>query len=90
MTMTLTAVHDPTLPPRYIVESYRQAFRSVHGREPQIRYMGNHWYHVNGETVHRLTLIEEIGRLAEMEHISQPVRPDKSIIQRLIAKIRSL
>ena len=90
MTMTLTAVHDPTLPPRYIVESYQRAFRSAHGRDPQVRYMGNHWYHVNGETVHRLTLIEEIGRLEQMERISQPPRMDKSIIQRLIARIRSL
>jgi len=52
---------DPTLPPRYIVEHFRKAYHGVHKRDPMVRYMGNHWYYVNGETVHRGTLGEDMG-----------------------------
>jgi hypothetical protein len=85
-----TAVIDPTLPPRYVMDSYKRAFAGVHGREPVVRYMGNHWYHVNGETVHRLTLIEEISRLRELGQVVERPRPEKSLIQRLIAGLRRL
>lgn len=83
---------DSTLPPRYLVEYYRKAYRNVHGREPAIRYMGNHWYSVDGETVHRATLIQETVRLREYyEQMRKPtLRADKSVIQRLIARLRSL
>ncbi|KXK23282.1 MAG: hypothetical protein UZ15_CFX003000658 [Chloroflexi bacterium OLB15] len=90
MSAALTAVNDPTLPPRYVMDNYKRAYYNVHGREPAVRYMGNHWYHVNGETVHRLTLIEEITRLHEIGQVHKPVRPEKSVIQRLIARLRSL
>jgi len=86
----MAAVHDPTLPPRYVMENYKQAYYTAHGREPLVRYMGNHWYHVNGETVHRLTLIEEITRLHEMGQAARPSRPDRSVIQRLIDRLRKL
>ena len=82
---------DPTLPPRYVVENYRRAYSTINGRDPFVRYMGNHWYQVNGETVHRSTLMEEIARL---RHLSQrqniKASTDKSVIQRLIAKLRNL
>lgn len=82
---------DPTLPPRYVVENYRRAFTSINGREPFVRYMGNHWYNVNGETVHRSTLMEEIARLRSLSQ-RQNIKSstDKSVIQRLIARLRSL
>jgi len=81
---------DPTLPPRYVVENYRRAYTVVNGREPFVRYMGNHWYNVNGETVHRSTLMEEIARLRMMSQRQHIVKADKSVIQRLIARLRSL
>jgi hypothetical protein len=86
----MVVVDDPTLPPRYVVDNYRRAYRSVHGREPAVRYMGNHWYFVNGETVHRLTLIDEIARLRDLSQKTHLGRADKSIIQRLINRLRSL
>ena len=81
---------DPTLPPRYVVENYRRAYQVVNGREPFVRYMGNHWYNVNGETVHRSTLMEEIARLRNQSQRQHMVKADKSVIQRLIARLRSL
>lgn len=81
---------DPTLPPRYVVDSYRRAYESVHGRQPAVRYMGNHWYSVNGETVHRITLMEEINRLGVLTQKQRTMRTDKNVIQRLIGRLRSL
>ena len=84
-------VDDPTLPPRYVVENYRRAYAVVNGREPFVRYMGNHWYNVNGETVHRSTLMEEIARLRNQSQRRINVgKTEKSVIQRLIARLRSL
>ncbi len=80
---------DPTLPPRYICENYRRAYNVINGREPAVRYMGNHWYNVNGEIVYRSTLMEEIMRLRNMAQ-RQTIMQDKSMIQRLISRLRSL
>lgn len=80
---------DPTLPPRYVCENYRRAYNVVNGREPAVRYMGNHWYNVNGEIVYRSTLMEEIARLRNMAQ-RQRVPQDRNVIQRLIARLRSL
>ena len=88
--MSALVYDDPTLPPRYVVDTYRRAYETVHGREPAVRYMGNHWYSVNGETVHRITLMEEINRLSHLSHKQKLIRADKSIIQRLISRLRSL
>ncbi|MEO8395346.1 MAG: hypothetical protein ABI700_20290 [Chloroflexota bacterium] len=82
---------DPTLPPRYVVENYRRAYTVINGREPFVRYMGNHWYNVNGETVHRSTLMEEIARLRTLSQRQTIVaNTDKGVIHRLIARLRSL
>ena len=81
---------DPTLPPRYVVDTFRRVYQTAHGREPAVRYMGNHWYSVNGETVHRITLMEEIARLRDLSQQQHLARPDKSLIQRLISRLRSL
>lgn len=82
---------DPTLPPRYVVENFRRAYLVLNGREPAVRYMGNHWYFVNGETVHRATLMEEIARLRNMSQRQNLNRMhDKSVIQRLINRLRAL
>ena len=82
---------DPTLPPRYVVENYRRAYTVINGREPFVRYMGNHWYNVNGETVHRSTLMEEIARLRNLsQRQTITTKTDKNVIHRLIARLRSL
>jgi hypothetical protein len=84
----MLAYDDPSIPPRYIVEGYRQAYRRIHDREPQCRYIGNHWYNVNGETVHRATLMDEIARLRGLARRPYVINADKSVVQRLIAKLR--
>jgi hypothetical protein len=83
-------MEDHGTPPRYVVENYRIAYVSAHGREPAVRYMGNHWYYVNGETVHRVTLLEEIERLRAMPPKQSFRRTDRSIVQRLIDRLRAL
>lgn len=81
---------DPTLPPRYVVENYRKAYTVLHGREPNARYLGNHWYSVNGETVHRSTLMEEIARLRTLAQAQTLQNANKNIIQKLISRLKAL
>lgn len=79
-----------SIPPRYLIENYCRAYKQVHGREPHARYMGNHWYSINGETVHRMTLYNEIESLKQQ--IPRPSRatPEKGVIMRLIARLRTM
>lgn len=86
----MSAVEDPSLPPRYLVEHFRKVYEKAHQREPMVRYMGNHWYYVNGETVHRTTLIEEIQRLQHLIQRQNIVKTDQNLLKRLIAKLKSL
>lgn len=86
----MLAVNDSTLPPRYVVEHYRKAYLVVNGREPQVRYMGNHWFSVNGETVHRATLMEEIERLRDLAQRRGVQSANKSVIQKLISRLKNL
>jgi uncharacterized protein YdaU (DUF1376 family) len=85
--MTYT-VQDPTVQPAYIMDSYRRAFHLVHKREAHIAHMFDDWYQVNGETVHRLTLFREITRLRELAQKQRFGTADRSVIQRLINKLR--
>lgn len=84
-----------TLTPQHIVDAFQRAYRQVYGREAQVVHMFAEWYTVNGETVHRMTLFSEISRLNELarEQAAQrrpaPQRgPDRSMVQRLIARLR--
>ncbi|HLV35324.1 MAG TPA: hypothetical protein VKY59_09435 [Spirillospora sp.] len=82
---------DATLTPHLIVEGYERAYRKVYGREPRIRHIGGQWYYVAGETVHRVTLLAEIMRLREIARQESPYAPpSRSMIQRLIARLRSI
>lgn len=88
--MTTVFCDDPTIPPRYVVEDYRKAYARVNRREPQCRYIGNHWYNVNGETVHRAELMGEIARLRDLAQRTTLMTTDRSIISRLISRLRAL
>ncbi len=88
--MSSAVIDDPHLPPRYVVENYRKAFLVLNGCEPNVRYMGNQWYSVNGETVHRSTIMEEIGRLRTLAQAQSLQRANKGIIQKLIARLKAL
>jgi hypothetical protein len=79
---------DATLAPRHIVENYRRAYKQVHGKEPHITHVFAEWYQVNGETVHRVTLFGEITRLRSLAQHQRLTSTDKSIVQRLISKLR--
>lgn len=82
---------DVTLSPKSIMESFYHAYLAVHKQQPQIVHMFAEWYQVNGETVHRLTLLNEITRLrdlANQQRISS--KADRSIIQRLITRLRGV
>lgn len=87
-----TVVDETTLPPRYVVEHYRQAYSRLNGCEPNVRYLGNQWFSVNGETVHRSMVLSEIERLnaLALAHAHSLQRSNKSVIQKLIARLKSL
>jgi hypothetical protein len=57
---------DPTLTPELIIHGYVRAYRKVYGREPRIRHIGGQWYYVGGETVHRVSLLNETLRLHQL------------------------
>ena len=82
---------DPTITPKLVMESYQRAYRHVHGRAPAVRHQFGEWYYVNGETVHRRTLLSEITRLRA---IAQKQRlaalADRKLMQRIIAKLRGM
>lgn len=64
---TMQYDHDvTTLTPRHIVEAFQRAYYQVYGREAQVVHMFAEWYTVNGETVHRVTLFNEIARLSDI------------------------
>ncbi|MEZ4671917.1 MAG: hypothetical protein R3E39_28770 [Anaerolineae bacterium] len=82
-----------TLTPHSIIDAFQRAYRQVYGRDAQVVHMFAEWYQVNGETVHRVTLFGEISRLRGLaqyqrqQHQERAVN-DKSVIQRLIARLR--
>lgn len=57
---------DRTLTPRLILDQFVELYERVYERQPSVRYMGNHWYTIDGETVHRATIFAEIERLNEL------------------------
>ncbi len=80
---------DHTHDADHIVLCYQQVFKQVHGSVPRTRHMSSHWFQVNGEIVHRTTLIEEINRLRIIARKDHLRNTNKSLIQRLIGRLRS-
>jgi hypothetical protein len=91
--MTMTTLRRNTsekeLTHTEIIQNYARAYKLVNNREPHIMHLTAEWYRVNGEIVHRLTLLGEITRLRHLAQKQKMINADKSVIQRLIAKLRS-
>jgi hypothetical protein len=82
---------DPTLTPELIIHGYVRAYRKVYGREPRIRHIGGQWYYVGGETVHRVSLLNETLRLHQLApQQTSYATPNRGMIQRLIARLRGV
>jgi hypothetical protein len=86
-----------TLPTDEIMQDYLDAFWAVYGQEARILFLGNQWYQVNGQPVHRTVIQGEIERLrdlAELQRMNnnrpQLQKTQKSAVQRLISKLRRL
>lgn len=87
---------EQTLTPHLILEGYSDLYQKIYSHAPQVDYMGNSWYRINGELVHRSVLLSEMDRLRDIrEVVFQPAKPipysaetKKTVIQRLIAKLR--
>ena len=80
---------DPTLTPELIIHGYVRAYRKLYGREPRIRHIGGQWYYVGGETVHRVSLLNETLRLHQLApQQSSYAAPNRGMIQRLISRLR--
>jgi hypothetical protein len=84
----MTTDHS-TLTPKIIVDTFRRSYVNVYRSEPQVQYVGNGWYRVNGELVHRVTVFLEIGRLRDIEQTHQST-PKSGLVRRLIAKLRAM
>ncbi len=80
---------DATLTAQSIIDDYRRAFKQVYGRDPLVMHVFAEWYQVNGETVHRVALFRETARLIDLYKHQRARKTDKSVIQRLIAKLRA-
>ena len=78
--------------PQNLIHNYEKMFRMAYGRDPHARHIGGQWYYVNGETVHRVALVAETARLQHLAQVRNPflVVPTKSLINRLITRLRSL
>lgn len=71
-------------------QSYMEAYETVYGQHPSMQYVGNHWYLVNGETVHGSMLQREVEHLTELARIQREQRKRRNAIQRLIGRLRGL
>ncbi len=65
-----------------------RAFHALHGRPPRIAHRSGDWYQVNGEICHRSTVEAEIERLRTLAKNHR--RMEKSVVKRLIARLRSM
>jgi hypothetical protein len=83
-------LEESALPPREVIENYRRAFKSVNGKEPHVRYAGNYWFFVNNEAVHQAMLVREIARLRDLAQKQTLLSADRSVIHRLIARLRGI
>ncbi len=81
---------DATLSPQLIVESYQRAYKHVHGRTPQVHHQFGEWYQVGSEIVPRSTLLAEVARLRSIAQKQRLQSTDKSLVNRLIARLRGI
>jgi hypothetical protein len=81
---------DATLSPQIMVESYQRAYKQVHGRTPYVRHQFGEWYQVGSEIVPRSTLLSEVARLRSIAQKQRLQSTDKSLVNRLIAKLRGI
>ncbi len=88
MVQTQSRKDDQTLTPHDLADSYVRAFDRLHGKQPRVRYMGSMWYQINGEIVHRNTLLAETQRLYSIAARQRPI--EKNIVKRLILKLRGI
>ena len=82
--MVATAVVSP----KEVLKRYQHAFYNLHGKTCRSRHLHGEWYQINGEIVHRTTLEAEIDHLHTL--LRQKQRPQKSVVQRLIDRLRNL
>ncbi len=81
---------EQTLTPGDIAEGYQQLYKSMHGSSPRVQHMGGYWYKVNGEIVHRNTLIGEMHRLRDLKREQYRQKLERGLLSRLISKLRAI
>jgi len=74
--------------PEHIIMGYTRFYHTVYGRKPSVRHMGGNWYQVNGELVFHRAMILEIEHLRLLARKKR--QPEKSLIHRLINRLRKL
>ncbi len=87
---------EVTLSPASIAQGYVDLYERIYSRSPQVVYMGNSWYRINGELIHRSVLLTEIDRLRDLNADQFPMLAErttpsrKSVVQRMIEKLRGM
>ncbi len=81
---------NATLAPHHLLQDYWRAYRLAFGKQPTVRYVGNQWYLLNGELVHRSDIELETTRLNSLARQRHLHNADKGMIQRMIARLRNL
>ena len=79
-----------THPAEQYMADYIDAFEDVYSRTPIVRYMGNQWYQINGETIHHTLLVSEITRLRDLAQLQRKRTTRRGLIDRLVNKLRSM
>jgi hypothetical protein len=74
--------------PEHVIMGYTRFYHEVYGRKPSVRHLGGNWYQVNGEIVFHRALILEIEHLRLIARKKR--QPEKSLVTRLINRLRNL
>jgi hypothetical protein len=76
--------------PETVIKNYTYAHWLVYGSEPEMHYIGNGWYRINGEMVHHRLITEETDRLRDLARQKRLNGRNRSMVQRLIDRLRSI
>ncbi|MBZ0276645.1 MAG: hypothetical protein K8I60_10890 [Anaerolineae bacterium] len=83
--------YKDTLQPEYLIESYRRAHEMVHHTPAHVTCISHDWYQINGEIVHRGTILAQtaqLSALAQQEHLH--THEKKQLIYELIQGVAAI
>lgn len=76
--------------PEDIAQEYVHLYKMVHGQTPTIRCVSKQWFYIDGQTVHYRVVTDEIRDLRQHARHLHKQRTDKSLVKRLINRLRRM